>query len=65
VLSKLHGAGLMTLTSSCSATLRWDLSSCQAATIAVGTRPNGEAFDGTDIWVINNGSNNMSKIVPF
>jgi len=55
----------MTLTSSCSATLRWDLSSCQAATIAVGTRPNGEAFDGTNIWVINNGSNNMSKIVPF
>jgi len=51
------------LTSSCSATLRWDLSACRA--VAVGTGPYGVAFDGTSIWVTNQFSNNVSKIVPF
>ena len=53
------------LTSSCSATMRWDLSACRAATVTVGTGPFGVASDGTNIWVADSGSNNVSKIVPF
>ena len=54
------------LTSSCSATLRWDLSACRAATVAVGAgaSPEGVAFDGTNIWVANAGLGNVSKINP-
>ena len=35
------------------------------ATVAVGTNPYGVGFDGTNIWIINGSSNNVSKIVPF
>ena len=52
------------LSSSCGATLRWDLSRCRAATVTVGSTPVGVAFDGTYIWVTNNGSNSVSKINP-
>ena len=31
-------------------------------TVAVGDSPLGIAFDGTNIWVVNNGSNTVSKI---
>jgi len=52
------------LTSSCAATLRWDLPACQAATITVGSFPFGVAYDGTNIYVTNSGSNNVSVIDP-
>ena len=52
------------LTSSCAATLRWDLPACQAATVTVEQGPNGVAFDGSYIWVANFGSNTVSKIDP-
>jgi DNA-binding beta-propeller fold protein YncE len=45
--------------------MRWDLSACRTATVPVGPGPQGVAFDGTNIWVGNFGSNNVSKIVPF
>jgi DNA-binding beta-propeller fold protein YncE len=32
------------------------------ATVAVGSRPNGIVFDGTNIWVANTGQNFLSKI---
>jgi DNA-binding beta-propeller fold protein YncE len=53
------------LTSSCSATLRWDLPACQTSTVNVGDGPRGVAFDGTNIWVTNSGLDTVSKIVPF
>ena len=53
------------LTSSCAATPRWVLPACQTATITVGTNPDGVAFGGTNIWVANQGSDSVSKIVPF
>ena len=52
------------LTSSCSATLRWDLPACQTATVNVGDGPVGVAFDGTYIWVANTVSGSVSKIDP-
>jgi DNA-binding beta-propeller fold protein YncE len=33
-------------------------------TITVGTVPYGVAYDGTNIYVTNNGSNNVSKLIP-
>jgi DNA-binding beta-propeller fold protein YncE len=53
------------VSASCSATLRWDLSACKASTVAVGSLPGGVAFDGTNVWVTNFNSNNVSKIIPF
>jgi len=35
-----------------------------AARISVGTNPNFVAFDGTSIWVTNEGSNSVTKINP-
>ncbi|MFT4773544.1 MAG: YVTN family beta-propeller protein [Ilumatobacter sp.] len=52
------------LTSSCSATLRWDLPACQTVTVTVGDGPRGVAFDGTNIWVTNTVSGTVSKIDP-
>ena len=52
------------LTSSCSATLRWDLPACQTATVNVGDGPRGVAFDGTYIWVANRDDGTVSKINP-
>jgi len=52
------------LTSSCSATLRWDLPACQTATVTGLTNPVGVAFDGAYIWVANNASDTVSKIDP-
>ena len=53
------------LTSSCSATLRWDLPACQTATVTGLNGPIAVAFDGTYIWVANNGgSGTVSKINP-
>ena len=34
------------------------------ATVAVGDRPTGVAFDGSNIWVANSGDDTVSKIVP-
>ena len=34
----------------------------KTATVAVGTNPQGAAFDGTHMWVVNHGTNNVSKI---
>ncbi len=59
------------MTSSCSATLGWGRPSCRAATVNDSdlNGPEGVAFDDTNIWVANNGSNTgsyaVSKIVPF
>ncbi|WP_395092725.1 YncE family protein, partial [Ilumatobacter sp.] len=52
------------LTSSCAATLRWDLPACQTATVTVKQDPRGVAFDGTYIWVANFGGETVSKIDP-
>jgi YVTN family beta-propeller protein len=52
------------ITSSCAATLRWDLSRCRTATVTVGSRPRGVIFDGTSIWVANSSSDTVSKINP-
>jgi YVTN family beta-propeller protein len=52
------------ITSSCAATLRWDLSRCRAATVAVGGRSRGVAFDGTSIWVTNSSADTARKIDP-
>jgi DNA-binding beta-propeller fold protein YncE len=35
------------------------------ATVPVGSGPYAVAFDGTNIWVTNLNSNNVSKIIPF
>lgn len=40
-------------------TLRWDL---LYQDFAVGSGPVGVAFDGANIWVANNGSNNVTKL---
>ena len=39
--------------------LRWDL---LAQRVSVGALPRGVAFDGTNIWVANSGSNNVTKL---
>ena len=52
------------ITTSCAASLRWDLPACTPATFTVGTSPQGVAFDGTNIWVANFSSNSVSKINP-
>lgn len=41
--------------------LRWDLLRPQSS-FTVGTNPVGIAFDGANIWVANNGSNNVTKL---
>jgi len=38
--------------------------SCVIGVIYVGTNPNGMAFDGTDLWVSNYGSDNVYKVSP-
>ena len=43
---------------------RWDKDLGKPATVTVGYSPAGVAFDGTNIWVTNYGSNNVSKINP-
>ncbi len=43
------------------ATLRWDLLKVQR-NFAVASSPSSLAFDGTNIWVSNVGSNNVSKL---
>ena len=48
----------------CSAILRWDLPECKKATFATGDFPRGVAFDGSNLWVTNQTSNNVSKINP-
>jgi hypothetical protein len=40
-------------------TLLWK---CKPPTYAVGTHPQSVCFDGTNIWVTNNGSNNVTKL---
>jgi hypothetical protein len=40
------------------ALLRW-----YSQSYSVGTQPYGMAFDGTNIWVANNGSNNVTKLL--
>jgi len=42
------------------AQLRWGYSGMNAYTL--GTSPYGVAFDGTNIWVTNQGSNNVTKV---
>ena len=44
------------------ALLRWYDANQTGATFAVGTAPNGVAFDGANIWVPNNGSNTVNKL---
>jgi outer membrane lipoprotein-sorting protein len=41
--------------------LRWDLLRGQKD-FAVGTTPRGVAFDGANMWIVNLGSNNVTKI---
>lgn len=48
----------------CSATLRWDLPACKAATFITGLNPRGVAFDGTNIWVANQFGDSISKFNP-
>ena len=51
----------------CSATLRWDLTTCKIANFALpagATNPNGIAFDGTNIWTANNNTSNVTRINP-
>ena len=43
------------------AILRW-YPAGQAASFPVGTDPAGMAFDGANIWVANDGSNNVTKL---
>ena len=47
------------------ALLRWDQDPGRAATFAAGAAPRGVAYDGTNIWVTNRNSNNVSKINPM
>ena len=44
------------------AQLRWDLDPGRPLTIPVGTAPRGVAFDGTNIWITNSASNNVTKV---
>jgi YVTN family beta-propeller protein len=46
------------------ATLAWYEDPGATATIDVGAGPNGVAYDGTNIYVTNSGSNNVSVIDP-
>jgi DNA-binding beta-propeller fold protein YncE len=47
-------------------TLRIDpVASAVTATVAVESGPQAAVFDGTNIWVANTLSDNVSKIVPF
>ncbi|MCU1394154.1 MAG: hypothetical protein JWM34_2582 [Ilumatobacteraceae bacterium] len=46
------------------ATERWDQDPGRPATINTGSAPAGVAFDGTDIWVVNNGGDSVTKIDP-
>jgi hypothetical protein len=50
------------VSASCIALIRWDTCNKSTATVTVGTSPCGAAFDGTNIWVTNNGSGTVSKI---
>ena len=43
---------------------RWDQDLARPATVPVGVSPQGVAFDGSNIWVVNSGSNNVSRIDP-
>jgi YVTN family beta-propeller protein len=43
---------------------RWDQDLAKPATIPVGNGPEGVAFDGTNIWVTNFGSDNVTRINP-
>ena len=43
---------------------RWDQDLAKPATVAVGTQPNGVAFDGTNIWVTNSSANTVTRINP-
>ena len=52
------------VSASCIALIRWDTCNRVTATIGVGTNPFGVAFDGTNIWVTNYFSDNVSKINP-
>ncbi|MDG1188276.1 MAG: hypothetical protein P8N13_07445 [Ilumatobacter sp.] len=53
------------LTSSCAATLRWDLPACQTSTVDVRQNPTAREFDDTIIWVANSGSGSGPKSAPF
>ena len=44
--------------------LRWDLDPGRPLTVGVGSQPRGIAFDGTNIWVTNSESDNVTKIDP-
>ncbi len=44
------------------ALLKWYAANQTGITYAVGVQPNGLAFDGANIWVTNNISNNVSKL---
>ena len=44
------------------ATLRWYQANEALPDIAVGSCPEAIAFDGANIWVANNGSNNVTKL---
>jgi len=44
------------------ATLRWDLLPRGYGDFPVETKPDGIAFDGTNIWVTNGGSNSVTKL---
>jgi streptogramin lyase len=49
----------------CSATLRWDLTACKAANLALPAgagSPRDVAFDGTNIWTANFANNNVTRI---
>jgi DNA-binding beta-propeller fold protein YncE len=41
------------------------VASAVTATVAVESGPQAAVFDGTNIWVANTLSDNVSKIVPF
>lgn len=47
------------------ALLQWYQDPGAAATIGVGEAPVGVAFDGTNIWVTNFTSDDVSKLIPF
>jgi hypothetical protein len=44
------------------ATLRWDLAPVAYGVYPVGSQPASIAFDGTNIWVVNFDSNNVTKL---
>jgi len=43
---------------------RWDRDLARPSTVPVGTYPLGVAFDGTHVWVVNNGSGSVSRLDP-